>query len=214
MAALGLQDTLLQIVGSGVLGLADSRRGLEGDAEVDRGTVGDTTLDTTGVVGLGGEALVIRDDEGVVVDGAGHLAAAEARANLEALGGGDAQHRVGQLSLQLIEARLAQTDGHVADHAGHGTTDAVLRIAELLDDLGHACGGLGLGAADGGEAVYRRAVDGLEELQVLRVGRGGGVFGGWGEEVLVANGGDEGDDLDIVRKLEVLLCDSAGSNTT
>jgi hypothetical protein len=63
-----------------------------------------------------------------------------------------------------------------------------LGITELLDYLGHACGGPGLGAADGGEAVHRRAVDGLEKPQVLGVGRGGGVFGSWGEEVLVADG--------------------------
>lgn len=214
VAALGLEDTLLQTVGGGVLGLADSRRGLEGDAEVDRGTVGDTTLHTTGVIGLRGETLIIGDNEGVVVDGAGHLAATEARANLEALGGGDAQHRVGQLRLKLVKARLTQADGHVTDHAGDSTTDAILRVAELLDNLGHACGGLGLWAADRGEAVYCRAVDSLEELQILRVGRGGRVFGGWGEEVLVANGRNEGDDLDIVRELEVLLCDSAGSDTT
>lgn len=213
MAALGLENTLLQSVTGSVLGLTDGRGGLEGDAEVDGGTVGDTTLDAAGVVGLGSEALIGGDDEGVVVNGARHLAAAEARADLEALGGGDAQHRVGQLRLQLVEAGLAQADGHVADDTGHGAADAVLCIAELLDHLGHACGGFGLWAADGGEVVYRCAVDGLEELQVLGVGRGGGVFGGW-EEVLVAHGGDEGDDFDIVRQLEVLLCDSAGGDTT
>jgi hypothetical protein len=39
------------------------------------------------------------------------------------------------------------------------------------------------------------------------------VFGGGGEEVLVANGGDEGDDFDVMRQAEVLLGDGAGGNT-
>lgn len=214
MTTLSLKNAFLQAVRGGVLGLPDCRGRLEGDAEVDRGTVGNTTLDTARVVGLGGETPVGRDNEGVIVDRAGHLAAAEAGANLEALGGGDAQHSVGQLRLQLVEARLAQADGHVADDAGHGSANAVLCVAELLDHLGHACGGLGLGAANGSEAVHRWAVDGLQELQVLGVGRGGGVFGGWGEEVLVADRGDKGDNLDVVGELEVLLGDGASSDTT
>lgn len=81
VTALGLQGTLLEAVGSSILSLANSRRGLEGNAEVDGSTVGDTTLDTAGVVGLGGQALGAVGggdaDEGVVVDGAGNLAAAE-----------------------------------------------------------------------------------------------------------------------------------------
>lgn len=82
VTALGLKDTLLEAVGGSSLSLTDSRRGLECDAEVDGGTVGDTTLDTAGVVGLGGETLRTigggGGDEGVVVDGAGNLTAAEA----------------------------------------------------------------------------------------------------------------------------------------
>jgi hypothetical protein len=40
------------------------------------------------------------------------------------------------------------------------------------------------------------------------------VFGGWREEVLVADRGDKGDDLDVVRELKVLLCDGASGDTT
>ena len=44
--------------------------------------------------------------------------------------------------------------------------------------------------------------------------RGGvGVLGGGGEEVLVANGGDEGDNFDVMRQAEELLGDSAGGDT-
>lgn len=62
-----------------MLGLADCGRWFERNAEVDRGTVGDTTLDTTGVVCLRCEALLRRvlgaqlglyfgGNEGVIVD--------------------------------------------------------------------------------------------------------------------------------------------------
>jgi hypothetical protein len=39
------------------------------------------------------------------------------------------------------------------------------------------------------------------------------VFGGRGEEVLVADGGDEGDDFDVMRQAEVLLGNGAGGDT-
>lgn len=62
-----------------MLGLADCGRWFECNAEVDGGTVGDTTLDTTGVVGLRCEALLRRalgaklgldfgGNKGVIVD--------------------------------------------------------------------------------------------------------------------------------------------------
>lgn len=224
VTALGFEDTLAEVVGGGVLGLADGGRGLEGNAEVDVGAVGDTALDTTGVVGLGGEALLgggvgaelgrdIGDDEGVVVDGAGDLAASEAGADLEALGGGDAEHGVGELGLELVEAGLTQTDGDVADHAGDGTADAVVVVAELLDHLGHARGGIGVGAAGGRELVDGGTGDGLEEVEVFGVGGGSGVLGSRGEQVLVANGGDEGDNLNAVREAQVLFGDGTGSHT-
>ena len=119
-----------------------------------------------------------------------------------------------ELGFQLVETGLAQANGHVADHAGHGSADAVVVVAELLDHLGHAFGAFLVGAADGRELVDGLAVDAFEELQVLWVGGGGGVLGGRGVKVLVADGGDEGHDLDAVRQLEVLLGDGAGGDTT
>lgn len=119
-----------------------------------------------------------------------------------------------ELGFQLVEAGLTQANGHVADHAGHGSTDAVVVVAELLDHLGHAGSAFLVGAADGREAVDGLAGDGLEELEVLGVGGGGGVLGSRGVKVLVANGGDEGHDLDAVRQLEVLFGDGAGGDTT
>lgn len=218
VTTLSLKNTLLESVGSSVLSLADGSSRLESNAEVNVGAVGDTTLNTTGVVGLGGETLgtilIGGHDEGVVVDGTSNLATAEAGADLEALGGRDAEHGMRKLGLELVEAGLTQADGHITDHTCDGSTNAVLAVAELLNDLGHACAGLGLRAADGGELVNGFAIDGLQQLQVFWVGRGGGVLGGRGEEVLVAYGRNEGDDLDTMRQAKVLLGNGTGGDAT
>lgn len=89
VASLGLEHTLALVVGHCVLGLADGGGGLETDGKVDWCAVGDAALDAAGVVGLcgqtragdvgggaGGDGGGL--DKGVVVDGAGDLAAAEA----------------------------------------------------------------------------------------------------------------------------------------
>lgn len=192
MATLGFQSALLKAVRGCGLGLADGGRRLEGDAEVDRGAVRDAALDTAGVVGAGREALsAVRrrgGDEGVVVDGPGHFASAEAGADLEALCGWDAEHCVRELGFQLVEARLAEPDGHVADHAGYCPADAVVVVAVVLDRLGHARRRLFVRAADRGELVYRGAVDCLQEFEVLRIRGRGGVGGGGRVEVLIAHG--------------------------
>ena len=224
VTALSLEGALFEAVGGSRLGLADGGRGLECDAEVNGGTVGDAALDTAGIVGLGGQTLLgdrfgagagfnVRDDEGIVVDGAGHFAAAEARADFEALCCRDAEHGVCELGFELIEAGLAESDGHVADHAGYGAADAVLVVAELLDDFGHAGCGVLVGAAGRHEGVDGFAADVLNEVQEFGVGGGGGVLRGGGEEVLVADGGDEGDDLNAVGETQVLLSNGSSGDT-
>ena len=76
-----------------------------------------------------------------------------------------------------------------------------------------ALSGGGFRASDGREGVDGLAVNRLDQLKEFRVRGGGGVFGGRGEEVLVANGGDEGDNFDVMRQAEELLSDSAGGDT-
>lgn len=66
---------------------------------------------------------------------AGHLSAAEARADLEALGGGDGQHSVRELRLELVEHWFAQARGHTTDDARHGATDGILRLFGADDAL-------------------------------------------------------------------------------
>lgn len=180
MSALSLEDAACEVVRGGGLGLADCGGGFEGDAEVDRGAVGNAALDTAGVVGSCCEAfgggfaggtggrgragLDLRSDKGVIMNGAGDFAAAEARADFEALSSGDAEHGVGELSLELIEARLAQADGDIADDTGDGAADAVVGIAVLFDEVGDARGGLLAGAAGRSERVDGLAVDAGDEV--------------------------------------------------
>lgn len=212
MTTLGLELAGLEIVRGGRLGLADSRRRLEGNAEVNIRAVGNTALDTTGVVGAGGETLLggglgsqvrlhFRGGEGVIVDGSGHLAATETRANLEALGGGDTEHSVRQLGLELVEARLTQTNGHVADHASHRTTDAVVVVTVLLNHTSHTSRDLFIGAAGWGERVDGLAVDFRQQVQELGVRGGRGVFGCRGNKMLVTHRRHKRHDLDVVREV-------------
>lgn len=225
MSTFGLEHTSSQIVLRGFLRLPDSRRRLERDAEVDRCAVRNTTLNTAGVVGAGCQALLgsgssagaglnLRGDEGVVMDRAGDFAAAEAGADFEALGRGDGEHGVPELGLKLVEAGLAKSDRDIADDAGDCTTDAVVVVAVFLDDLGHARGGFFAGAAGGRERVDGLAVDGFQEVEEFRVCGSSGVLGGRGDKVLVTDGGDERDNLNAVRKTQVLLSDSTSGNTT
>lgn len=226
---LGGQDAVAGAVvhGRGLL-LADGGGGLEADAEVDGGAVGDAALDAAAEVGLGrqpgpGQARPVGArlhgvgrlgrDEGVVVDRAGHLAPAEPGPDLEALGRGDRQHGVREHGLDLVEARLAQAGRRVLDDARHRAADAVRPVAEVGNVRLHLPGDLLVGAPHGEELVHRLAVDGLEELEVVGVRARGRVLGRGGEQVLGADARDEGDDLDAVGQLQVLLGDGAGGHS-
>ena len=224
MTTLGLELAVLEIIRGGRLGLTDSRRRLEGNAEVNMSAVGDTALDTTGVVGAGGETLLggglgsqarlhFGGSEGVIVDGAGHLAASETRANLEPLSGGDTEHSVCQLGLELVEARLAQTNGHVADHASHRTTDAVVLVPVLLNHTGHPSSSVFIGAAGWGERVDGLAIDFGQQVQELGVRRGRGVFGSRGNQVLVTHRRHKRHDLNVVGEVQVLFRNGTGSDS-
>lgn len=225
MSAFGLEHTLGLVVCHGALGLANGGWRLEADSEVNVGAVGDATLDAARVVGLGcqswarytrwvGSGGCRGDDEGVVVDGAGDLSSTETRANFETLCGWDAEHGVGELGLELVETWLSKTGGAVADDTGDIAADAVLLVPEIGDELRHALGGLGVGAANGEERVDLLAGDLVDQSEEFGVGGGGGVSGSRGEEVLGTDGRCEGDNLNTVGFPQVLFGNGAGSDTT
>lgn len=229
VAALGGQHALARAVVRGrCLRLADGRGRLEAHAEVDGRAVGDAALDAAAEVGLGGELRAgqagpvgacllclllgvlqavgrLGGDEGVVVDGAGHLAAAEAGADLEALGRGDGQHGVREHGLELVKARLAEPRGRILDDARDGAADAVGAVAEGGDELLHAAGRGLVGAAHGQVGVDGLAGDGLQQLEEGGVGRGRRVLGRGREQVLLADAANKGDNFDAVGEAQVLL---------
>lgn len=145
--------------------------------------------------------------------GAGDLAAAKAGAELEALGGGDAEHGVRQAGLELVEAGLAQAAGDVADDAGHGSANAVLPVPEVGDALLHPPRGVLVGASHGQELVDGLAVNGLNELEELGILAGRGRLGGGREHVDGADGCREGSDLNAVGNLQVLFGNGTSSDT-
>jgi hypothetical protein len=215
MPPLGLQRALLPIKHRRRLRLANRRGRLERHAEVHGRPVRDPALDAAGVVRRRHQPRRVRrvPDKGVVVPRPGDRRAREARADLEPLGRGDREHRVREQRLELVERGLPEPGGQVADDAGDDAADRVVRVAVLLDDLRHGGGGGGGRAAGREVGVDGGARDGGEEIEEVRVGGWGGVLGGGGEEVLGADGGDEGDDFDVVREGEVFLGDGAGSDT-
>ena len=87
---------------------------LKRDAKEEFLAAADPPQNAAGAVGFGVDPAV-GHGEGIVVLGTPQEAAAEAAANLEALGGGEGEHRLGQIGLQAVEDRLAQPDREVAD---------------------------------------------------------------------------------------------------
>jgi hypothetical protein len=65
----------------------------------------------------------------------GNLAALEARADFEALGGRDREHGVRELSLELVEDGLTEAGGDIADDTDDGAADRVLSLLGANDAL-------------------------------------------------------------------------------
>ena len=80
---------------------------------------------------------------------AGETGAAEAAADLEALGRRQRQHRAGQGRLELVEHRLAQPSGHAPAYALHHAAQRVAVAPGRLDGLDHPGGGFRVRAAGG-----------------------------------------------------------------
>lgn len=122
----GGEDSRSSVVLGGFLRLRDGGWGFEADPEVDVLSVGDTALDTSTPVCVGGEGPVLSLDEPVVVLAARDFGSTETRADLKRLGCGDRQHGMSQFGLELVEAGFSETRGDVPDDTGDGSADRVL----------------------------------------------------------------------------------------
>ena len=106
-------------------------------------------LHPAGAVGCGAGAAIGAGGEGVVVLSPGHGHPCETRADLEALGRGQRQGDLGQIGIQLVEHRLAQSGGHPSGHAFDYPAQRVAVAAGCFDGLGHGLGVVGRRAAGG-----------------------------------------------------------------
>ena len=144
MSTLAGQGGGLAVGIHGLLFLADRGGGLERHPDHDRFAVADAALDATGVVGGRLQPSIGGGHKGIVVFAAFEQGAAEARPDLEALGGGKGHHRLGQVRLQLVEDGHAQTRCGVAHHAFDHTATGVAVPSDRLDPFDHlsSCGGV------------------------------------------------------------------------
>ena len=149
----------------GALVLNEGGGRLEGDAEDEFLAVADAALDAAGTVGLGADFAVLVDKD-VVVLGAELLRAAEAAADLEALGGGDGEHGLGEVGFEAIEHGHAEADWQVAHAAFDDAADRVAVVAHgilMRSIIFSAVAGMGaahracLDLFESGEAGRRRA---------------------------------------------------------
>ena len=142
-----------------------------------------------------------------------HLTPTEPAPNLKRLCCRDAQHRVREHRFQLVKTRFAEPGRTVADHARDSAADAIVAVAEGGDEIFHALARGGIRAADGLMGVDGGAVDGVDEREESWVRRRGRVLRRGREEKFAADGGDKGDNLDVVREPQVLFGNGAGGDT-
>ena len=121
--------------------------------------------------------------------------AGEAAADLEALGGGQREHRLGEVGVELVEHRLAQPGRHAARHR---LDDAAERVAVLP--------GLSMSAIISLRGAGVRAADDVRARRRARV-TGAGIDR---RPRCRATSLDPGDDLDAARAREELARHRAG----
>lgn len=149
VATAALEAFGLAIGADGILFAHDGGGGFKGGAEEERFTIGDAALDTAGAVRAGTDvALTIF--EGVVVLAAAEACTGEAATDFEAFGGRDGEHGFGEVGLEAVEDRFAESGGHGMYDSADNATDAIAFGADLFDPVNHAPGGFRMGASDGG----------------------------------------------------------------
>ena len=137
MAAPDLQLRILPAdIINGMLFFIDARRGFEHRAEHKGHAVGDAAVHTAVFVGSSGD-LAAAHRERVVGLTAAQGGKAEPRAELNALAGGNGKHQVGQLTLDTVKPRLADTGGQPGHNRLKNTAHAVALAARRADGSLH-----------------------------------------------------------------------------
>ena len=111
---------------------SNRRDGLESHVEADLFAVCDTALDAAGVVAQELRGAVIIDNYFVIGFGPFHGGHGEAVAVFKAFDSRDAEHRLGQAGLELVEHRLAETGRQSLDAAVDNAAHRVAIGSALL----------------------------------------------------------------------------------
>src|SRR2546423_2727920 len=100
--------------GSNTILLSRNCRGrLKGDTKINLFTVGNPTLDSAGKIrACADTAAALLED--VIVFRTAHARRGKSRTNFEAFGGGQTQHRFGEISFEFIENGFAQTRRNIS----------------------------------------------------------------------------------------------------
>ena len=131
----GCEDPGGSVVLGGLLWLRDGCWGFETDPEVDVLSVGDTALDTSAPVCVGGERPILPLDKPVVVFAARDFGSTETRTDLKRFGGGYRQHGMPQFGFKLVKTGFSETRGYVPDDASDGSANRVLSLFRADNSL-------------------------------------------------------------------------------
>ena len=168
------------VFGDGGLGRHDGGGGLEGDAEEDGFAIGDTALNSAGVVGFGADFVAFHV-EVVVVLGAFEGGAGESRADFETFGGWDGEHGFGEVGFEAVEDGFTEPRRAATDDALDRASDGVSFGADFFDAFDHFFGRDGVASADdvgfdvgGGDGegidVGGNVLDGFDPSEGFEVG--------------------------------------------
>ena len=160
MATFGLEGHGVACLVDRLLRRRDGGRRLEGDAHHDRLAVGDAALHPTRPIGDRVRAAIGSQFERIVVRTTSETCAGKAAADLEAFRSGQRDHRLGEISVDLVEDRFAQAGRHVADDAFDDAAERIAVLAGALDGFDHAC------------RVHRRGAAGRARFDILERDRG------------------------------------------
>ena len=121
----GFQDSRISSRIDCFLRLQQSGDGFEGYAETDVHPIGNTPLDSPGMVGTRHDPAILRSRKDIVMFRAFHGRGSEAASVFESMNGVDAQHRLTQIGVEFIEYRFTPSGWHATDEAGDDTAGGI-----------------------------------------------------------------------------------------
>src|SRR5437870_11468172 len=123
--------------GSNTLLLARNRgRWLKSDAEINLLTVGNPPLDSARKIRACADTAAALL-EGVIVFRTTHARRGKSGTNFEAFGGGQTQHRFGEIGFEFVENGFAQPGGNISREAFNHAAKRIACGPRLLNEVDH-----------------------------------------------------------------------------